>query len=227
MAQNIAWLDNEYTDVGIVSLPKTGGGRAIFVDPSQTTATISDVTSGKIFLDANGDYQTGTGSGGGGGASNVVTGTFTSTTAGASLNVSLNYNGSGYPIAFVIYPDEGPYNSSGTYYNLISRYAIQVYAGIKNKPENVPDYNNAATDESGINTCTVQTSYKSSTSSATAYSRTGNNNARILMDTNASSQAVHTVKFRNATTLSIETHSSNAYGFAVNIPYRYWIVYSE
>lgn len=66
MAQNISWLGNEYTGVGFVALPKTGGGEARFDDASVTTAVAADVASGKIFLSADGAPTTGTGSGGGG-----------------------------------------------------------------------------------------------------------------------------------------------------------------
>lgn len=66
MAQNISWLGNEYTGVGFVALPKTGGGEARYDDASVTTAEAADVASGKIFLASDGTPTTGTGSGGGG-----------------------------------------------------------------------------------------------------------------------------------------------------------------
>lgn len=66
MAQNISLLNAEYSSVPAVLLPKQGGGTARFDDASVTTATASDVASGKIFLAANGTITTGTASGGGG-----------------------------------------------------------------------------------------------------------------------------------------------------------------
>ena len=69
MAQNITLLGASYSDVPAVVLPKTGGGTASFTDVTATTATASDVASGKIFFLADGTQTTGTSSGGGGGGS--------------------------------------------------------------------------------------------------------------------------------------------------------------
>lgn len=66
MAQNITLLGASYPDVPAVTLPKTGGGTATFTDVSDTTATASDVLSGKYFYTAAGVKTAGTGTGGGG-----------------------------------------------------------------------------------------------------------------------------------------------------------------
>ena len=71
MAQNITLLGASYSDCPAVLLPKTGGGTARFDDASVTTATASDVASGKVFVASDGTITTGTASGGGGG----ITGT--------------------------------------------------------------------------------------------------------------------------------------------------------
>lgn len=68
MSQNISLWGAQYSGVPSILLPKTGGGTASFVDVTGTTATASDVASGKIFFDANGTQTTGTNSGGGGGS---------------------------------------------------------------------------------------------------------------------------------------------------------------
>lgn len=64
MAQNITLLGASYSDVPAVELPITGGGTARFDDASVTTATASDVASGKVFLASDGTVTTGTSSGG-------------------------------------------------------------------------------------------------------------------------------------------------------------------
>lgn len=66
MAQNISLWGASYSAVPSVKLPKTGGGTASFVDVTPTTASASDVASGKIFFTADGAQTTGTNSGGGG-----------------------------------------------------------------------------------------------------------------------------------------------------------------
>lgn len=66
MAQNITLMGASYSAVPAVTLPKTGGGTARFDDATITTATASDVASGKLFLAADGTITTGTSSGGGG-----------------------------------------------------------------------------------------------------------------------------------------------------------------
>lgn len=59
MAQAITILGASYTQVPAVTLPKTGGGTARFTDASITTATESDVASGKVFVKADGSQGSG------------------------------------------------------------------------------------------------------------------------------------------------------------------------
>lgn len=72
MAQNITIMGASYSAVPAVTLPKTGGGTARFDDATVTTATASDVASGKVFLASDGTITTGTASGGGGGLVQVA-----------------------------------------------------------------------------------------------------------------------------------------------------------
>lgn len=65
MAQNITLMGASYSAVPAVTLPKTGGGTASFVDVTDTTAAAADVASGKYFYTAAGVRTAGTSSGGG------------------------------------------------------------------------------------------------------------------------------------------------------------------
>lgn len=67
MAQNITLMGASYSAVPAVLLPKTGGGTATFTDVTDTTASASDVASGKYFYTSAGVKTQGTSSGGGGG----------------------------------------------------------------------------------------------------------------------------------------------------------------
>lgn len=67
MAQNVTVAGASYQDVPSILLPKTGGGTASFTDVTDTTASASDVASGKYFYTAAGVKTQGTASGGGGG----------------------------------------------------------------------------------------------------------------------------------------------------------------
>lgn len=87
MAQNITLMGASYSNVPAVTLPKTGGGTARFDDATVTTATASDVASGKIFLASNGTITTGTASGGGG-TLTVKTATLTKTSTSQTISFS-------------------------------------------------------------------------------------------------------------------------------------------
>jgi len=116
MAQNITLLGASYTAVPAVTLPKTGGGTASFTDVTDTTATASDVASGKYFYTAAGVRTQGTSSGGGGSVS------FDTKTATASnYPVSLSFTSmKGEPKAFVVRLN-AQVSSSGstTYYYIV------------------------------------------------------------------------------------------------------------
>ena len=160
MAQNITIAGATFNAVPSIVVPTSNNGSAIFVDPSPTTAVDSDVASGKVYFKSDGSQSTGTASGGGG-ASNVVTGSFKAGSAGGASDISSPYTGSGYPIAAIIYPKGGLYNTS--WYDTISRYAVGQWAMTKCFiGDSVPDYSS----DSDINYGVVSVITKNSTSDA-------------------------------------------------------------
>jgi len=54
MAQNVTIAGASYSDVPAISVPKTGGGTASFLDTSDATVSASDVRSGKKFYGSSG-----------------------------------------------------------------------------------------------------------------------------------------------------------------------------
>ena len=95
MSQSITLWGSSYTQVPAIDVPKTGGGTARFTDVTDTTASASDVATGKYFYTADGTRTAGTNSGGGGESKNtqVVQGTTRTTTStltaiGAEMTVT-------------------------------------------------------------------------------------------------------------------------------------------
>lgn len=230
MAQNVTIAGNQYPSVPSVLIPKTGGGgNAIFADPSVVTAVAADVASGKYFLDSSGVITQGTASGG---ASNIVTGTFTGTTTGAAMDITLNYSGSGYPVAVMIYPSEGVYASNGTFYKLVQRYAMASFVAIKNNINSAPSYPTSSIVNSSTRASLFR-AYKNSTSSSTIYDPATNIGSGGIglyqnLDAEASSttNGANVVKLRSNTKMSVFI-ASTSYGFAANIEYTYWVLYSS
>lgn len=88
MAKNVTLWGASYSGVPSLVVPQTGGGSAQFYDVSNTTATASDVASGKYFYTAAGVRTAGTGSGGGGGGGNPWTIDGVGTNSGAIYYLS-------------------------------------------------------------------------------------------------------------------------------------------
>lgn len=227
MAQNITLLGASYADVPAVTLPKTGGGEATFTDVTPTTAAAADVASGKMFFDALGVLTQGTASGGGGGASNVVTGTFKGTTTNAAMDVNLAYTGSGYPIAWMIYPSEGTYNSSGTFYALVQRYALVMVACVKTVPNTTPTYPSDVDSATDNDKATILYRYKNSTSSSTSYSQSSVTDPALYLDKDAASINNQWAIMRSNKKMSVFITGRTYYGFSANIEYTYCVIYSS
>ena len=229
MAQSITWLGNTYTQVAGIQLPKTGGGTALFSDASVTTAVESDVSSGKIFIKADGSQGTGTNSGGGG-ASNVVQGTFTTGGTGNTTGTfTIPYTGNGYPVALVVYVTGGAYNNttSGdtTWYNSMTRYDVGWYSMVKGRTTSAPTYETSGADNYG----NVAIIYKNSTSNNLTYARTSTMTANTFSSSSAAASTA-CIRFKgNKTTVSyyIGNGTSSSMGFAKNTELSYIAIYSE
>lgn len=221
MAQNITLLGANYSAVPAVLLPKTGGGTARFDDASVTTATASDVASGKLFLASDGTITTGTASGGG--ASNIVMGTFTTGSSAGAGSVSLAYSGTGYPIAAMVFIASGAYNSANAdWYNSVQRYAVGQWAMSKSVQTSAPTYTTSGSQNQGV-TCAI---YKNSTSTATTYTRTSAMNTNTFSSSNASNAAATCVRLKSGNVLSYYVNTSS-YGLLPNMEYKYIVIYSS
>jgi hypothetical protein len=69
----------------------------------------------------------------------VVTGTFTAqeTDKGSSIDITLPYSGNGYPIACMVFPSDGGFNSIAS---LAQKFVTIVWVGVKTDISLIPDY---------------------------------------------------------------------------------------
>ena len=224
MAQDVLIAGALFPDVPSVQLPDSQQQWHSFTDVSDTTAAAADVASGKYFYTAAGVKTQGTASGGGG-SSRVVNGTFKGTDAqkGMAVEISLPYSGSGYPIALLIFPSEGSNCPNGDFYNLVQRYAFDVFSAVKTEIENAPSY-------TGVNSndyMTVQYRLKGSATQATNYTGGASMTVTVFSSSDPSAYTTTNVaKIKAKDKLSVLI-ANTSYGFAANIEYTYIIYYSS
>lgn len=204
------------------SLQQLGETMATNLTTKGVTASPSDgltTLAGKIL-----SIQTGSS----GGNSNVVTGTFTTNSTRASTGtVSISYTGTGYPIAVVIYIENGAYDPNDSWYNTISQYDVDAFYMTKSQMSSTPTFVSSASvpANQGV-VCGV---YKSSSSNATTHSRNGSSSA-VFFNSSDATTGYNCVRFKNNTkTLSyyIGNKASNKVGLAPSKKYYYIIIYSS
>ena len=168
----------------------------------------------------------------GSGASNVVQGTFTTGSSGnTNGTVNIDYNGTGYPIACIVYVDGGMYNNgtggNTTWYNSVNRYDVGLFLMSKARVTTAPTYTTSGADNYGI----VTYWYKSSTSSSTSYSRNGSVSANTFTSSSTSGASGNNIiRFKgNSKTMSyyIGNRTSSTYGLARDTKFAYIIIYSQ
>ena len=190
------------------------------------TVSASELVSGSETKTANGTYDVTNLAevvvNVSGGASNMVTGTFTPGTTGTAASLTIPYTGSGYPIAAAIFPADGSYKSSTTIYNLVQQYAVVEWYMSKANAALAPTF----TTSGGANYGCPAWVYKSSTSSATTYSRSSAMTTNTYSSSNATAAGATCVRFTGTKTLSYYT-ASTSYGLVSGTEYRYVILYSS
>ena len=194
-------------------------GNTTLIDLTDTTATASDVASGKYFYGVDGVRTLGTATGG---ASNLVQGTFTTPSSAGVTNLNISYTGSGYPLMITVVVDGGAYASGTSWYSSTQRYAVGHFSMTKSNFTLTPSYGTSGAANQGV-VCAI---YKNSTSSSTSYTRTSGMNVNFFSSSNAANSATTCVRYHENNILSYYTNTSS-YGLLPSTTYRYFIVYSS
>lgn len=216
MAKDITLMGASYLGVPAVELPQTGGGIATFYDDVGYLSINENGT-----FDVKGFAEAIVNVSGAGGSSNIASGKFKGTTAGSVLNINLEYYGIGYPVGFIVQPVGGQ-GGNTSFSQLVQRYCCAQYIGCKFNSAIQPTY--ASSGEA--NQFVTFHRYKSSTSSATSYSSANAANTIITSGANAATGQTNILKFKDSKTLSVFI-ATNSYGFAANVEYEYYVVFSS
>ena len=158
---------------------------------------------------------------GGGSSQPVATGTFTGTTAGSKVTINTGYTGSGYLIAVLIYPSVGAYKSGSSIATLAQQYAVVEYIRVKCDISTTPTYNGSGDENKGSYLVT----YKNSSSDATAHSSSYGKDGTMYTTSAAGTTAGTVVRVNSNTQISVGI-ADTSYGFATNIEYTWWAIYS-
>ena len=175
------------------------------------------------FVSAIGDIPTG-------GSSPLVSGTFTGSASekGSAKSITIPYSGSGYPVAILIYPTGGGYNSNTAIYSSTQLKAMVTFMAIKGDTSLTPDYTNNAIQ----NFAFVMASYKNNSSQYDSYAGTSpaKNTTLYYRFTASGGSATSVARFYNSATnmaVYIAPDGGSEYGFLAGQEYTYQILYSS
>lgn len=157
--------------------------------------------------------------------SRAIIGTFTASSdeKGAAKNIALPYTGSGYPISGIVFPSYGTYNSESELYDLVHQYAIAEAAFSKSNANETPTYST----EVESNLANFTSTYKSSASDNTQYTRNGYPNMYTYVNADAREFVSYAFRLKDSTTMSVYIASDSSPGFIAEVEYTYVILYSE
>lgn len=146
------------------------------------------------------------------GVSNIIEGTFTTPSTEGVGSVTFENPDGYYPIALMIWVEDGVLNPESDWYNAVSQYAIGLYSAVKNvttsPSDNVYWYMWAIPKASSANTFSMVSTPSASITSGSA-----------------SSDPLGLVKLLNYNQISYYTKGSS-YGFLPDTTYRFVVVYS-
>lgn len=256
MAQNITLLGASYSAVPSVTLPKTGGGTASFTDVTDTTATASDVASGKYFYTSSGVRTQGTASGGGGSAniealSVTQNGTYTASGGVDGYSpVTVNVSGGASNVitgTFTTGSTAGaieslniPYNGSGYpvfgYITVNAGWGDTYWKDLVNRyaigeysfSKLYPSSAPSFSSNATNDSYWLKVAYKSSASVATSYGNwsSTNNGVYLTRVADPTSGSSGSIEFSALKTIRYFV-KANSYGLLPSFTYKYVIVYSS
>jgi len=160
----------------------------------------------------------------------VRTGTFTtSSTRTTKTTIDIGYDGDGYPIACMVYIQNGGNNATSggdsTWYNSTNRYDVGAYYMTKAEINTTPTYTTSGSNNYGFLTLIYKNSTTDSATLTSSY-------AKAAVTYNSSNAGTSTACIRfvgDATTLGtyVGNKTSSTIGLAPSTTYSYIVIYSE
>lgn len=151
---------------------------------------------------------------------NMVEGTFTTPSTNGVSSISIPYTGTSYPISCIVVVEGGAYVSGTGWYTAIQRYAVGQWTLTKAVFSSSPTYTTGGSQNQGVTTWV----YKSSSTSATSYTRSSAMTTNAYTTNNATTAGATCVRLQSGNILSYMT-SSTSYGLLPSTTYRYIITY--